>query len=120
MFNEIAELLYFVPDRRAAAAWYAELFGVAITRPAALDAYVIRIGAQEIWFHDADGKTPSGVAGQVAYWRVDDFAAALARAQRLGATLYRGPLDRLDGSLMCQVKDPFGNVLGLIGPKTTA
>ena len=82
----------------------------------ARDAVFIRVGAQEIWFHLADAKGPSGAAGQVAYWEVDGVGAALARAERLGATRYRGPLQRVDGWVMCQVKDPFGNVIGLVGP----
>lgn len=117
MFKGIVEIMYFVPDRQAAAAWYAELLGAPVSRVEALDAVFIRVGAHEVWFHAADAKGPSGVAGQVAYWVVDDFAAALARAQRLGATLYRGPLPRLDGRLMCQVTDPFGNVVGFVGPR---
>ncbi|HET7090661.1 MAG TPA: VOC family protein [Anaerolineae bacterium] len=60
---------------------------------------------------------PAGAAGQVAYWHVEDFDAALERAENLGAVLYRGPLRRLDGQYMCQVKDPFGNLIGLIGPR---
>ncbi|MFL5800453.1 MAG: VOC family protein [Roseiflexaceae bacterium] len=45
-----------------------------------------------------------------------DFDTALARAQALGGQLYRGPLRRLDERYMCQVKDPFSNPIGLVGP----
>ena len=34
----------------------------------------------------------------------------------LGAVLYRGPRDREDGTYMCQVKDPYGNLIGFVGP----
>jgi predicted enzyme related to lactoylglutathione lyase len=115
MVKGIVEILYFVPDRRAAAEWYAQFFGVEISLLDYPDAYFFRIGGQDIWFHLADEKVPAGAAGQVAYWQVDDFGAALAKAQTLGAELYRGPLKRLDGQFMCQVKDPFGNLLGLVG-----
>jgi predicted enzyme related to lactoylglutathione lyase len=78
------------------------------------------VGLQEIWFHQADNKMPAGAAGQVAYWQVDNFDTALEKAKHLGAELYRGPLTRTDGQYMCQVRDPFGNLLGLIGPKVEA
>jgi predicted enzyme related to lactoylglutathione lyase len=117
MLKRIVELMYFVPDREAAAGWYANLLDAPIVRPGAPGAFFIRAGPHQIWFHAADDKTPAGTAGQVAYWEVDDFDAALARAGGLGATLHRGPLDRRDGTFMCQVKDPFGNVIGLVGPR---
>ncbi|HEU4324108.1 MAG TPA: VOC family protein [Roseiflexaceae bacterium] len=118
MFQGIIELMYFVEDREAAARWYADLFGAPVaTLDTAPGALFIRVGGQEVWFHQADRKVPAGAAGQVAYWRVDDFDAALARAENGGGALYRGPLDRLDGFWMCQVRDPFGNLIGLVGPR---
>ena len=33
----------------------------------------------------------------------------------LGATLYRGPIAIENELFMCQVKDPFGNLIGLRG-----
>ncbi|TOL44982.1 glyoxalase/bleomycin resistance/dioxygenase family protein, partial [Vibrio parahaemolyticus] len=41
-----------------------------------------------------------------------------AHFQKLGARLYRGPMEIEDGLSMCQVEDPFGNLIGLRG-KTT-
>jgi predicted enzyme related to lactoylglutathione lyase len=110
------ELMYFVPDRMEAARWYSDLTGLPITTLDDPEHYFIRVGGHDIWFHAADGKMPAGMAGQVAYWRVTDFEAVRERAARLGAVLYRGPLDRGDGTVMCQMKDPFGNLFGLIGP----
>lgn len=36
----------------------------------------------------------------------------------VGAELYRGPLDMGDGQRMAQVRDPWGNLIGLRGPHT--
>ena len=35
--------------------------------------------------------------------------------ERAGAKLYRGPLVIGNGEAICQMSDPFGNLLGLIG-----
>ena len=79
--------------------------------------FFIQVGEQEVWFHQADSKVPSGACGHVAYWQVDDFDKVLERAISLGAKLYRGPLNRLYGFYMCQILDPYGNLIGLIGAK---
>ncbi len=34
----------------------------------------------------------------------------------LGAKLYRGPLDIEDNQVICQLMDPFGNLIGLRAP----
>ena len=112
--------MYFVPSPREAAQWYSMLFSAAIAPAGNPEHVFIRMGAHEVWFHRADSKVSAGAAGQVAYWQVDSFDAALVKAQELGAVLYRGPLDRGDGFFMCQVKDPFGNLIGLVGPRLMA
>jgi uncharacterized protein len=117
VFKHVSEVMYFVSDRRAAAEWYSSLFDVKITRLANPEHFFIRVGNQDVWFHQSDSKVPSGAAGQVAYWQVSDFDAVLERATQLGAKLYRGPLNRQDGTYMCQVKDPDGNLIGLIGSR---
>ena len=116
LFLCVIEVMYFVKDPRKAAAWYATLVGQPISTLDDPQHFFIRVGPQEIWFHLADEKSPTGMGGQVAYWKVESFDSARARAEAYGAELYRGPLDRLDGTFMCQLRDPFGNVFGMIGP----
>ena len=118
MASGVIEVLYFVPDRRKAAIWYSDVLEAEISRMDDPEHFFIRVGDQAIWLHQADEKGKSGVAGQVAYWGVDDLDASVTKAIELGGSLYRGPLKRLDGKFMCQVKDPFGNVIGLIGSRT--
>lgn len=115
MFKQVAEIMYFVPDRLAAAKWYSKLFNTEITFLADPEHFFIQVGTQEVWFSQADSKVPSGAVGQVAYWQVEDFDAVLERATQLGAKLYRGPLNRQNGTYMCQVQDPYQNLLGFFG-----
>ncbi len=38
---------------------------------------------------------------------------SLQHFQSLGAKLYRGPMAIENGLVMCQLEDPFGNLIGL-------
>jgi hypothetical protein len=51
MFKDIAEIMYFVPDRRAAADWYSKLFDTEITFLNNPEHFFIRVGDREVWFH---------------------------------------------------------------------
>lgn len=126
MFQGLCEVLYFVDDVRTAAAWYGLFFGVVPEfheedgRPRGA---LLHIGSAALLVHPADEKMPSGHAGQVVYWNVEDFSAALAHAESLGACLFRGPIAIPGERLMCQVRDPFGVLIGLQGaiiPKAEA
>jgi predicted enzyme related to lactoylglutathione lyase len=108
--------MIFVPRRREAADWYADFFGVEIQEHEHPDHFFLQVGPHQVWFHLQDEKSTAGAGGQVAYWRVKGFSQALAHALQMGARLYRGPLKRLDGMSMCQVLDPYGNPIGLLGP----
>ena len=63
----------------------------------------------------ADSKVPSGKAGTVLYWSVPSLQKAIDHFRSLGSTLYRGPMAIENGLGMCQVSDPFGNLIGLRG-----
>ncbi|WP_261665031.1 VOC family protein [Deinococcus sp. Marseille-Q6407] len=103
-----------VPDPAAALDWYSRAFPQAQRRRVEgltlldLDGFSLEIVP-------ADSRVGSGAAGSVVYWQVLDFAAEVARLQALGATLYRGPLAIENGQQMCQLRDPWGNLLGLRG-----
>ena len=64
----------------------------------------------------ADEKVSTGRSGTVLYWQVDSVNDELARLETIGATLYRGPIPIESQQIMCQLEDPFGNLLGIRGP----
>ena len=112
--QSLDHVVMFVPSVRAAAEWYSSALGLPI---ACLDDNFgyIKVGSSQLCFHVADEKADAGRGGQVAYWRVSSLAETRARLERAGATLYRGPLVIGNGEAICQMSDPFGNLLGLIG-----
>lgn len=50
----------------------------------------------------------------ISYWLVEDARAAIAEAEKAGATLNAGPRDVGEGILMATLKDLNGNIFGII------
>ncbi len=55
-----------------------------------------------------------GAQGATAYWGVPDAAAELARLEGLGAQVHEPLNDVGDGIKVAALKDPFGNLFGII------
>ncbi len=110
-------ILVHVQDWMAGFSWYQEAFPEAtIVELPEFEFKALRIGDFVIEVVDSDEKVPSGKAGTVLYWAVEDLSKAIAHFRKLGSELYRGPMKIEDGLGMCQVTDPFGNLIGLRGP----
>lgn len=106
-----------VDDVAAGLAWYQRAFPLAerVTMPSA-DVACLQIGSVQLELVQADNKVAAGPAGSVVYWRVPQLRDAMDRFESLGAGAYRGPMHIEDGQGMCQVRDPWGNCIGLRGP----
>ncbi len=103
---------YAAPDLAKAKAWYTEAFGVA---PYFDEPFYVgfEIGGYELGL-DPD---PAGVTvgtNVVAYWGTDDVDAAYARLLSIGATEHHAPVDVGGGIRLASVRDPVGNVVGVI------
>ena len=48
------------------------------------------------------------------YWGVEDAEAAFAQMLAAGATAHQQPTDVGEGIVVATVKDPWGNILGII------
>jgi predicted enzyme related to lactoylglutathione lyase len=115
--DAIAAVLIHVADVQAGLSWYEQAFPCAERkRLDTVDFEYLAIGSIKLELVAADGKVASGAAGSVVYWRVADFDVALKHLQGVGAVLYRGPMEIENGQRMCQVRDPWGNCIGLRGP----
>jgi len=116
MSGAIAAVLVHVSDVEEAIEWYRKAFPQAVLKH--LEAYdfsYLQIGDVDLEIVPADEKVSSGAAGSVVYWHVDNFDESVANLIAIGGTLYRGPLAIQDNMRMCQVKDPWGNCIGLRG-----
>lgn len=114
--TRLAAVLIHTPEPIAALAWYEQVFPDAERASVGEPAFeLLRVGEGQLEFVPADAKVGSGAAGSVVYWAVPELEPELQRLLALGATLYRGPMTIEDGLAMCQVRDPWGNCLGIRG-----
>jgi predicted enzyme related to lactoylglutathione lyase len=112
MFLGLRTAIYQVPDIDAAKAWYAKALAVApyFDQPF----YVgFNVGGYELGLQP-DSPAQTAVENVVAYWGVEDAQAALDHLLGLGAKPNTPVQDVGEGIKVATVRDPFGNVFGLI------
>lgn len=105
--------IYHVPDLARAKQWYADLF----QRTPYFDEpfYVgFNVGGYELGLHPAEEGHPVGAGGCVAYWGVSDLTAMVTRLRDGGISIHAEPQDVGGGIKVATVRDPFGNIIGLI------
>jgi uncharacterized protein len=117
----ITAVMIHVQDWRVALAWYERAFPTSdrLDLPG-IDWAYLRVDGVSIELVPADAKVAAGTAGTVVYWSTDDFDARRLQLEHLGASIYRGPMMVEGGLWMAQFRDPFGNLLGIRGPRRPA
>jgi len=112
MLKGLRTIGYPVADLAAAKSWYSAVTGVTpyFDQPF----YVgFNVGGFELGLLPAEGK--AAVPGEAhTLWGVDDIAAAYAALLARGATPHYPPTEVGGGIVCAVVRDPFGNLLGLI------
>jgi predicted enzyme related to lactoylglutathione lyase len=105
---------YEVQDIAKAKQWYSKAFGVEpyFDEPAYYVGY--NIGGYELGLVPEPKVPAKRDAAGVAYWGVEDIRAEYKRFLDLGATSVSDVQDVGGGILVAEVRDPFGNVIGLI------
>jgi predicted enzyme related to lactoylglutathione lyase len=104
---------YSTAHLAAAKAWYTQVLGIA---PYFDEPFYVgfNVRGYELGIvpdsDAADRRSPAGVA----YWGVADAAAAYERLIALGATTHEPVQDVGEGIKVGSVRDPFGNILGVI------
>ncbi len=105
--------IYKVDDINKAKEWYAKAF---LTQPYYDEPYYVgfNIGGFELGLQPDNTPSTDKVETVVSYWGVDDINDIYNRLISIGATENEAPYN-VGGDLMtATVKDPFGNVIGLI------
>lgn len=104
---------YTARDLGAAKAWYAEVLGM---QPYFDEPFYVgfNVGGFELGITPDTAAALQRAEAGVAYWGVTDADGAYARLLKLGATEYEPVQDVGDGIKVGTVRDPFGNLLGVI------
>jgi len=112
-FHGLRTAVYFVDDLEKAKAWYSDVLGF---KPYFDSPFYVgfSVGGFELGLHPRDEKYPGLIGSTAAYWGVTNAQEAHARLLELGATSYSHIEDVGGGIKIGAVKDPFGNLLGII------
>ncbi|MDX1477325.1 MAG: hypothetical protein R3301_06435 [Saprospiraceae bacterium] len=104
---------YRVPQLAMARDWYARAFNV---QPYFDEPFYVgfNIGGFELGLQPIEGVPAEPGEGSVTYWGVDDIESTVAHFLRCGASLFE-PVEEVGGGIKAAaVRDPWGNVIGLI------
>jgi predicted enzyme related to lactoylglutathione lyase len=112
MFQGLRTVIYHVDDIEQAKAWYSSVLGFA---PYFNEPFYVgfNVGGFELGL-DPDLSGVSKGNNEVAYWGAEDAEAELRRLIELGAEGHKGVQDVGGGIRVGTVKDPFGNLIGII------
>ena len=111
MFLGLRTAVYYVGDMQKARDWYSSILG---QQPYFDEPFYVgfNVSGFELGLHPDEGRKKG--EGHAAYWGVDNADIALQKLLELGATENEGVQDVGGGIKVATVKDPFGNVLGII------
>jgi lactoylglutathione lyase len=114
MFLGLRTAKYEVADMAKAKEWYSKALGMQpyFDQPAFYVGY--NVGGYDLGLVPAPKAETKRAAAGVAYWGVEDAHAAYKRLIELGAMPVEEVQDVGGGMLVGEVRDPFGNILGII------
>lgn len=106
MFQGLRTVIYHVSNLKAATDWYTAVTG---SPPYFNEPFYVgfNVGGYEL------GLLPDG-DGVATYWGTADIRAEHARLVALGAQAVEEIKDVGDGIFVATLRDPFGNVVGII------
>ena len=113
MLKGLDNVTYFVDDMKAAVDWYKSTFDI---EPVYESEFFtsFKIGDYGLGLHPSNDDDKPGHAGQTAYWAVGNAKEAMEHLVGAGATEYHEVTDVGGGRKIASIKDPFGNIFGVI------
>lgn len=105
--------IYKVADIQKATEWYSKAFE---TTPYFNEPFYVgfNIKGYELGLQPEENPASEKPESVVAYWGVTDITKTYDRLITLEATAHEKPQDVGGGIITATIKDPFGNVIGLI------
>ena len=105
--------IYKVPDVNQAKEWYAKVFEV---QPYFDQPFYVgfEIGGYELGLHPEETPVKDKAESVLTYWGVNDINAEFNRFISSGAAEHEAPNEVGEGIVVASVKDPWGNIIGLI------
>ena len=113
MFLGLRTAIYHVSDIDRGKQWYSQVVGI---EPYFDQPFYVgyNVSGYELGLQPVESASGEMSDGAVAYWGVENAEAAFGRLIELGATAHELVQDVGEGIKVATVKDPFGNVLGII------
>lgn len=113
MMLGLRTVCYVVPDVNKAKEWYAQAFGV---KPYFDQPFYVgfNIGGFELGLQPEEKAPAQKSENVLCYWGVKDIQKDYKRLLQLGATEHEKPTNVGGEIVTASVKDPWGNVVGLI------
>ena len=104
---------YKVPDLQKAKEWYTKVLGI---EPYFDEPFYVgfNVGGYELGLQPVEGEQPVLGTNSTTYWGVEDVRKEYTRLLELGATAYEEPADVGGDIVVAGVKDPWGNLFGII------
>jgi len=105
--------IYRVSDMEAAKAWYTQAFGKA---PYFDEPFYIgfNIGGYELGLQPEEEPMGERTANVLSYWGVEEIEKEYKKLLSQGASVHEAPTNVEGEMMVATVKDPWGNVIGLI------
>lgn len=112
-FLGLRTAIYWVADIEAAKAWYTKVLGI---EPYFDEPFYVgfNVGGYELGLQPEESPPKEKAVSVVTYWGVEDVGATHERLLSLGATLHEAPMEVGGGVIVAAVKDPWGNLFGMI------
>ena len=105
--------IYKVPDLQKAKAWYAKAFD---TKPYFDEPFYVgfNIEGYELGLLPDESNASTKSDNVLTYWGANEIQTEYDRLLSLGADEHERPTNVGEGIMTATVKDPWGNVIGLI------